>query len=401
MKDYSDIKIDWHSEITAKMGYGLQARRMLKPLIDGGADIKLIPDEDYLPPFMKINDPYWDEQIEKSKIKPDSPIRVSYCLPNRYRFNQNSFKIGYSMWETDQYPREWAHHINNTCDMFLAGCPSLLESAKKANIKIPIEVANATLDVSEWVPDGHKVYPSEISKDNVKFLFIGNFIPRKNLEQLILGFAAAFEGCPDVSLIIKTWSHTNDANGKKHIAEAIRHLYNKVTGLISKPKISIITDILDENQIIGLIRGCDAYVSVSKGEGFDLPMMQAMALEKLIVTTRFLAHGDYLNDSNSINIKYTMCPCYDAVAPLYDTYQMWSSPDMESYIESLRTSYNLIKKGEHIKYGKEARNTIINNFSPDVNTEKIAKIFRDIKRKNYKLSTNEKSIKASIKELVK
>lgn len=398
-KDYSDIVIDWQSEITAKMGYGLQTRRMLKPLIEGGANIKLIPDEEYLPPHMKIQDPFWIEQIEKSKSKPDSKLRISYCLPNRYKPNQNAINVGYSMWETNQYPREWASHINKVCDVFFAGCNSLVKSAENAGITVPIIPVNATLDTNTWNPDGPSVSPAEIPKENVKFLFIGNFIPRKNLEQLLLGFAAAFEGYPDVSLIIKTWSQTNDANGKKHISEAIRHLYNKASGLTSKPKVSIISDILDEEQVIRLIRGCDAYVSVSKGEGFDLPMMQAMALEKLIVTTRFLAHSDYLNDTNSMNVKYTLTPCSDAMAPLYDSYQMWSVPDMESYVQSLRLAYRMIRTGGSKQLGKSARETIINTYSNEVNTDKLANIFRDISNGKYK--KERENTKDSIRKLVR
>lgn len=397
-KDYSDIKIDWQSEVTAKMGYGLQTRRMLKPLIEGGADIKLIPDEDYLPPFMKIDDPFWNSQIEKSKTKPDSGIRVCYCLPNRYKLDPKGINIGYTMWETDQYPRLWADHINRTCSYFFAGCNSLVKSAEKAGISIPIIPVNATLDVNSWSPNGSSLDISEIPPGSVKFLFIGNFIPRKNLEQLLLAFACAFDGYQDVALIIKTWSSSNDANGKKHIGESIRHLYNKASGLHSKPKVSVITDILDENQIISLIRGCDVYTSVSKGEGFDLPMMQAMAMEKLIVTTRFLAHSDYLDDTNSIDVKYSLTPCVDAMAPLYDSYQMWSAPDMEHYISALRRAYISIKDGSSAQIKKNARQTIIDKYSNDVNTEALASILRGIKKGSY--DKQRPNFKEAIKQVV-
>lgn len=395
--DYSDIKIDWQSEVTAKMGYGLQTRRMLKPLIDGGADIKFIPDEDYLPPYMKIEDPFWLDQIEKSKSKPDSKVRVCYCLPHRYKPNPQAKTVGYTMWETDQYPRQWADIINRTCNYFFAGCNSLVSSAIKAKINVPIIPVNATLDVDSWTPEGPITNISEIPPGTIKFLFIGNFIPRKNLEQLLTGFACAFEGYTDVALIIKTWSSSNDANGKKHISDSIRHLYNKTTGLSSKPKVSVITDILDEDQMISLIRGCDVYTSVSKGEGFDLPMMQAMALEKLIVTTRFLAHSDYLTDQNSINVEYTFAPCVDAMAPLYDSYQHWSSPDMESYILSLRQAYMHIKNGTADSIKKNARLTIVEKYSNKVNTEVLANTLRKIMSGAY---DTKKNIKESIKKVV-
>lgn len=396
--DYSDIKIDWVSEVTAKMGYGLQARRMLKPLIDGGATVKLIPDEDYLPPFMKIDDPYWNSIVEKSKALPDQPVRINYCLPTRFRPNPNAINIGYAMWETDQYPREWAQIINNTCQIFFAGCDALVNSAKKANIQVPIFPMNATIDTSIWSKEGRVIRINEFPENCVKFLFIGNFIPRKNLPELLTGFNYAFDGIKDVALLIKTWSNVNSGDGKKHIAEAIRFMNNKSTG-INRPKVTVITDILEESQMIDLIRSMDSYISVSCGEGFDLPLVQAMAMEKLVVATRFLAHGDYLDDTNSVNVPYTMMPCVDAHAPLYDAYQMWSRPDMAAYIESLRKAYNMVKSGEAKKLGQEARKTIETKFGVKPNTDKLADTIRQAK-KLAEDAKNKKGSKILIKELV-
>lgn len=397
MKDYSDLTFDWCSEITAKMGYGLQARRILEPLINGGANIKLIADEDYLQPFMKIDDPYWNKQIELSKNKPDSNIRICYALPSRFRINPNAFNIGYAMWETDEYPREWAKIINNNCNLFFAGCNSLVNSALKAGIDVPIIPMNATLDINKWNPEGRTITINELPKDCVKFLFIGNFIPRKNLEELIIGFNCAFDKQKDVALIIKTWSSVNNGEGKNHICEAIKHMHAKTNG-IDRPKVSIITDILDENQIIDLIRSCDAYVSVSYGEGFDLSMVQAMSMEKMIVSTRFLAHEDYLNDSNSVNVPFTLMPCTNAQAPLYDAYQMWSRPDMKGYIEALKIAYKNVKTGVAKEMGRQGRQTIKDNFDVNINTDKLANVIRDIN--NGKFKKTETTSKILTKELV-
>lgn len=397
MKDYSDIHIEWQSEITAKMGYGLQARRMLKPLIDGGAKVKLIPDEDYLQPHMKISDPYWDKQIELSKSMEEAPIRICYALPPRYKPDPKKITVGYTMWETNKYPRPWVQHINGTCNYFFAGCDSLVESAKDGGITCPVIPMNATLDTDDWSPKGPHININEVPTEDVKFLFIGNFIPRKNLDQLLVAFAVAFEEVKDVSLIIKTWSHVNTAAGKKHISDAIGHLLGKAGGLKHKPRVSVISDILEEEQIMGLIRSCDVYTSVSRGEGFDLPMMQAMSMEKMIVTTRYLAHGDYLDDSNSIDVPFNLTPCVDAAAPLYDSYQLWSAPDMEAYIRSLQLAYTAVRQGTHKHLGQNARKTITQKYGVKTNTDYLANTIRDIVAGKY--APAQQDFKQAIKQL--
>lgn len=394
MSNYKDIKIDWLSEISAIAGYGLQARRMLRPLIEGGADIKIIPDEDYLPDFMKIDDPFWKEQIELSKSKAENSLRICWCLPPRAKINPKAKNVFYAQWETTQYPNEWVPIINSKAHTFLVGCNALVQSARNANITRPIVPLYGTIDTDLWKPEGDILGINEISNEQIKFLFIGNFIPRKNLEELIYGFSVAFQGQKDVALIIKTWSGSNTAEGKSHIHAALKSLQDKLTG-INKPKICLITDLLDESKLVKLVRGCDVYTSVSKGEGLDLPVMQAMAMEKLIVTTRFLAHRDYLNDSNSLDVNFSLDPCRDAAAPLYDSYQYWSRPDMYHYITQLRQAYSIIKKDKQHSFGKEARKTML-KYNKENNTPAIANVIRSI--------TNHEEGKAkeiNISELVK
>lgn len=378
MTDYSDIHIEWQSEVTAKMGYGLQTRRMLKPLLDGGAKIKLIPDEDYLPPHMKIQDSYWTDKIEEGNLLEPAPIRIMHCLPNRYRPEKGKINIGYSMWETTQLPRESVHHINNTCNYFWAGGSSLAEVAKNSGISCPVLPVSPTLDTSEWTPDGPKLNINEVPKEDVKFLFIGNFIPRKNLEALVVAFSVAFEGIEDASLTIKSFAAANTSQAKKHISGAIKNMVNKANNLKRRPKISVVTDLLEEEHMKSLIRGCDVYVTASKGERFDYSLAQAMSMEKLVVADQFLSHKDYINQDNAIPVNHTLTPCIEANAPLYGAYQMWSSPDMGNLISSMQLAYTTVKHNTHKHLRENARKTITDKFGVQASTEALANTIRDI-----------------------
>ena len=391
--DYSHIKIEWQGEILAIRGYGLQARRLLKPLIEGGATVKLIQDEDYIPPERRIQDKFWLDQLEKSKTLPDQPVRICYCLPNLYKPRQGAINIGYTMWETTCYPREWVPMINQM-QGFWVGCNALKQSAINAGIKVPIDVVHATLDTSLWSIDGEVTNLAEIPEGTVKFLFVGDWIPRKNYQDLILSYSTAFNGHKDVALLIKTWSNQPGSEGRKNIENALRFYGDKLIG-IDKPKIYLLTDMIEEEKIISLMRGTDVYASVSKGEGFDLPMCQAMSLGKLVVATDFLAHNDYMTVDNSIPVKFTMRPVHDAVAPLYHGYQWWSEPDILDMVSKLRVAYNLVKTDRAKDIGIKARQTIIDMFSEENNTPKLAKsIEKFIEAKDTKEKASDKILKA-------
>lgn len=271
--------------------------------------------------------------------------------------------------ETTHFPKEWIPIINSA-DRFWVGTPSLKQSAINSGVEVPIGLMNATIDSSEWSPEGPISNITEIPKNAVKFMFVADWIPRKNYEELIIGYLTAFSGVTDTALIIKTWSNAPGIAGRKSIEDAIRHFSNKLIG-IDKPKIYLVTDLLPEDQLIALMRGADVYTSVSHGEGFDLPMVQAMSLEKLIVSTPFLAHGDYLTLDNSLPVRFTMTPVYDAVAPLYHAYQLWSKPDMWDFINKLRSAYQMVKTGKAKEMGKKAKETVDKLFSPENNTKLI------------------------------
>ena len=378
MSKYSHINIEWSGEILAIHGYGVTARRILKPLIEGGATVKLTQDEDYVPEHKRIKDPFWLEQLEKSKTLPDPPVKISYCIPPLFKPRQGAINILSSQWETTHFPKEWIPTINRA-DRFWVGTPSLKQSAMNSGVSVPIGIMNATIDPTEWNIEGEVSNITEIPANAVKFMFIADWIPRKNYEDLIIGYLTAFSGVSDTALVIKTWSNVPGIPGRKNIEETIKHFSNKLIG-IDKPKIYLITDLLPEDQLIALMRGCDVYTSVSHGEGFDLPMVQAMSLGKIIVSTPFLAHGDYLNGDNSLPVRFTMSPVYDAVAPLYHAYQLWSKPDMWDYINKLRTAYQMVKSNKHKDMGLKARDTIEKLFSPENNTplivEEIEKAYK-------------------------
>ncbi|MCB1713380.1 MAG: hypothetical protein KDH96_13210, partial [Candidatus Riesia sp.] len=352
-------------------GYGMHARKILKPLIDGGATIKLIPDEDYIPPHLKIDDPYWKEQIEKSKSMPDNQAQVSFCIPNRARFIKGINTV-FTSWETNRLPNEWVPILNNA-DHVVFPSKAILEVAKNSGVTTPGMVISPS--IPDVIPDD-KLEVNEIPDDAVKFVFSGNFIPRKNFEQLLTAFYCAFSNVKDVGLIIKTWAHDNSPNMKKHIADSMRHLSGKIRGIPNKPKISVIPDLLSEDQVTALINSADVYVSLSRGEGYDYNMVLAMGMGKIVIGNDFLAHGDYMNKDNSMIVSHTLEPITDPTAPLYQSYQMWSSTNMEQMIQFMQIAYSLVKE-KNSTMGAIAKKDVY-WYRESNNTPKIADVLRKV-----------------------
>lgn len=354
----NNLKVEWQSEITSKVGHGVPARNYLRHLISKGAEIRFDQDESYLAPFVRSEDPYWENLMEKNK-NIDAPIRMCFTLPIRYRENPGKITIGHLMWETTKIPRQWVDPINTSCPYLIVPSKDAKEIALDSGIMSEVLVCPPTIDTDKWNPEGPQMDFNEASKDHVRFMTVANLIPRKNLEKLILGFCIAFEDVKDVTLIIKSWAGDDSAKNKKHISDAVKFIYGKVTGMKRKPQIIVVTDMMEEEQMINMFRSIDCYIAISKGEGIDNSTMQAMSMGKLVVGTPFLGRKDLLKEDNSIPIKYTLTPCFDAATPFYDSYQMWSEPDMDHYITSLRLAYSGVRSGVANVFGLKARKDMI------------------------------------------
>lgn len=357
--------IEWAGEILANIGYGTFARRVIKGLMANGIKVKLIPMEHYVPESSKITDPFWIMKIAESQQMAPAPIRVNCCIPPVAQLGAGK-NIGYFMWETDNLPKAWIPLVRRYNQVWTG-------SKFSSNI------------VSQHNPNVYTVYPPTeskpasrielegIDKDTILFTYVAMWIPRKNMEDLLTAFIAAFDGIDNVALVIKTWGGDNGVGFKQSVAQRVKDNIAGHIGIGKKPKLLLLNDVLPEQQVNNLIARTNVYVSPSRGEGFDLPLTEAMAQGKIVVANKFAAHSDYLTKENSLLYDYSLAPISSAMIPGYEVYQNWARPSIDSMIENMREAYNLAQTN-NTALGDAAKKTCQEMFSVDktVNTIKEA-----------------------------
>ena len=73
---------------------------------------------------------------------------------------------------------------------------------------------------------------------------------------------------------------------------------------INLPHINIIEDDLSDEEILYLYNASDALVAPSRGEGFGLPIAEAMYLNIPVITTSWGGQKDFCDNTNSWLIDY-------------------------------------------------------------------------------------------------
>ena len=107
------------------------------------------------------------------------------------------------------------------------------------------------------------------------------------------------------------------------------------------PKILLIKDFLTRDQIESIHHSCDAFVLPHHGEGWGMPIHDAINHNNSIITTKYGGITEWLNDDNSFVISHKIGPVKPMNwNPWYDSRQNWAMPSLSSLKNNMTTCFN-------------------------------------------------------------
>jgi glycosyltransferase involved in cell wall biosynthesis len=199
-----------------------------------------------------------------------------------------------------------------------------------------------------------------IESDNYVFLFSFDYYSsynRKNPEAVLKAFASVFQGKKDVKLIIKT-------NNGERFPDKVQYLLKKIYDLKIEKQVLMINQILTRNELISLFNSADCYISLHRGEGLGLGMLESMALGKPVIATAYGGNLEFMKKDFSFLVDYKMVQASDDY-PVYKDVKYWADPYHDQAAEMMLNLYKDRKLGKQI--GISGMNFILNYY----NSEKI------------------------------
>jgi glycosyltransferase involved in cell wall biosynthesis len=130
---------------------------------------------------------------------------------------------------------------------------------------------------------------------------------RKNLLNLIEGFQLVNDITSRDVLIVKLIVSNRGDFRRTSLRDDFLRLYHGPRSEFD-PNIIFIFDYLTADRMTALYSLADFYVSASHCEGFNLPLLEAMAVGTAAISTRNTAMLDYLHDDNSVPISEKSYP---------------------------------------------------------------------------------------------
>jgi len=182
--------------------------------------------------------------------------------------------------------------------------------------------------------------------------FTGNdpYNDRKNLYFTLKWFCEAFKDDKSVGLILKT----NHGKGTKIDRQITRNKIRQVISEVRKgsyPKIHLVHGNLSSDEIISVYRHpkVKCLLSLTRGEGFGLPLLEASACGLPVLATNWSAHLDFLNLGKFVPVNYKLVsvPSNRIDNRIFIQGMRWADPQKEDFIKKikkLRNKYDMPKQ---------------------------------------------------------
>ncbi len=259
----------------------------------------------------------------RSQGVPYPHVVIRQMHPPRVIDSPGAITCEYFGWEESRVPPELVHDFNRYLDGVGVMSHFVRDVLRESGVDIPVRVvANGVMP-----PDpGARVNLAELEGLRAfRFLNIGSAFPRKGLDVLLKAYFAGFDGSSDVSLILKTFP-----NPHNEVATLLSHLRASHP---HAPDVRWIDRDLDDSDIQGLYNLASCYVHPARGEGFGLPVAEAMAAQIPVISIEYSGLADFVSDETAITIPYRL---EQATSHFDLAGSTWAEPDQEHLALEMR-----------------------------------------------------------------
>ena len=331
---WHDHTLLWDGPIGFANGYGKVSMAFMESLADI-CDLRILSNN------WGESEKYLSDKVRKIAKKPVDKLDAFHVqLYPVHMFNPrlSERQLGYSMHETTRIPFKWVQTLNNDCERVLVPSNYQKDAFLNSGVKRDVFVLPCGLDL-RFLPEKPQRKPDGIWR----FGIMGGLTARKGVDVLVKAFKIAFPKQKDVDLFIKTQPKI----GANWLKEA---LLDDRIGINNQ-------NFTPEELVTAFFDKIDCFVFPTRGEGFGLPPLEAMAMGKPTICTNYSGCVDYLSDKVALPLNFK-----EVLAPLseFDGYpeelrapgQMWAEPDLDQLVYYLRWTYE--HQDEARKLGQKA-----------------------------------------------
>lgn len=305
--------------VLTQSGYGVHARQIAKWLLsreDIEVEFQALPWGDT--PWL-INSDDDDGFIGKVMEKTVDPNGRHYDasfqiqLPNEWDSNLARLNVGITAGvETDKCNPDWIDSCNKMSMVIVPSEHTKKCLASTGEIKVPLHVVPESFTDAILRHDETHVDNMRLSTP-FNFLIFGQLTgnnpenERKNIFYTVKWLCEVFKNDKEVGIVIKTNSGRNTNIDRKIVNQTFEALVREVRSG-PYPRLHILHGEMLDAEVASLYRHpqIKSLVSLTRGEGFGLPILEAAASGLPVMATAWSGHVDFLSLGRYIEVDYDL-----------------------------------------------------------------------------------------------
>ena len=219
------------------------------------------------------------------------------------------------MLEVTGLPRSWVDGCNGMDEVWVPASFNV-ETFRASGVTAPIRVMPLGVDVDYFNPGITGFRPSS----RYTFLSVFEWGERKAPDVLLRSFAAEFSLADDVVLLLSVFNRDPDVDVEAEIAA--------LQLPPSAPIVVMVNPEFADYQMGALYRSADCFVLPSRGEGWGMPVLEAMACGLPVIATDWGGPADFLHEGVGFPLEVTKMIPAEARCPYYEGFE-WAEPDAD------------------------------------------------------------------------
>ena len=378
------MEVCWNGHFLDYSGFARMNRTMVFGLSNRNVKVK-VDIEPYLTHVNKATQKQLNI-LSNTSISPTATKVHGVTVPINLSYGGK--KIVYTMIETSEKVHKDYSGKLNLCDEIWVATKYGQKIMQNSNVYPPIKVMPLGVDTSRYLPQNKQISFGQATKE-FKFLSVFRWSYRKGYDILLKAYMEEFSSNDDVSLVlVSRVIESPSGEGPKKILED----FNGIKEGISKddselPHIVLYSKPVHERDMPKIYNSGDAFVLISRGEGFGIPYIEAGACGLPVIASNCSGHSDFLNEENSylvepdgfveakiVGNEHRMAKlCHFYEDQIFPNFTRDSIEQTKAHMRHVYENYQ-----EAQEKAKKLRNLVVNNYTWNMAVDRVYHRLREI-----------------------